>query len=110
MINNIFSFVKIERKQTKLGRVSSWIAIASLLCLLVLLIVSFARGGDVARFVPTIGYLSFLASLISLYISLKLQENTEVYGGMVQASLYLSTAAVGAHALIFLIGCFVSVV
>lgn len=110
MSNNIFSFVKIERKQTRMGRVSSGIAIASLVCLVLLLIVSFVRGGEVARFVPALGYLSFLASLIALYISLKLQENAEVYGGMVQASLYLSGAAVGAHALIFLIGCFVSVV
>ena len=79
------------------------------ICMAVLLIVSFVRGGEVARFVPTIGYISFSAALIALFISLKLQENTEVFGSMVLASFYISAAAVAVHVLIFLVGCFASV-
>jgi hypothetical protein len=110
MARNIFSFVKTPRKRTSLGRISSGIGLASILCLVILLLVSFVRGGEIVRFVPTIGYISFFAAIVSLFISLKLHENTEVYGSMVLASLYISGAAVGLHALIFLIGCFVSVV
>ena len=110
MARNVFSFVKTTRKQTRLGRIASGIGLASIVCMAVLLIISFVRGGDVARFVPTIGYISFLAALIALFISLKLQENTEVFGSMVLASLYISGAAVALHVLIFLVGCFASVV
>ena len=109
MARSVFSFVKTHRKQTRLGRIASGIGLASIICMALLLIVSFVRGGNVARFVPTIGYMSFFAALISLFISLKLQENTEVYGSMVLASLYISVAAVGLHVLIFMVGCFASV-
>ncbi len=106
MAKNIYSFIKIERKQTRMGLYASAAGIASILCLLILLIASSARGGELPGYVSVIGYLSFIVAGLALYFSVKLWEDTDAYGPMVHTAVYVNLAAVAVHGLVFLIGFF----
>ena len=46
MARNIYSFIKIEKRQTKRGIYASAFGIASLICMAVLTIASFVKAGN----------------------------------------------------------------
>ena len=94
MARNIYSFIKIEKRQTKRGIYASAFGIASLICMAVL-----------PAFVGGIGYLSFLAAAFGLWLSVQLRKDNEAYGTMVHGAFYINLASVMIHGLIFLAGC-----
>ena len=92
MARNIYSFIKIEKRQTKRGIYASAFGIASLICMAVLTIASFVKAGNLPAFVGGIGYLSLLAAVFGLWLS-------------VHGAFYINLASVMIHGLIFLAGC-----
>ena len=80
MARNIYSFIKIEKRQTKRGIYASAFGIASLICMAVLTIASFVKAGNLPAFVGGIGYLSFLAAVFGLWLSVQLRKDNEAYG------------------------------
>ena len=100
MARNIYSFIKIEKRQTKRGIYASAFGIASLICMAVLTIASFVKAGNLPAFVGGIGYLSF-----GLWLSVQLRKDNEAYGTMVHGAFYINLASVVIHGLIFLAGC-----
>ena len=105
MARNIYSFIKIEKRQTKRGIYASAFGIASLICMAVLTIASFVKAGNLPAFVGGIGYLSFLAAVFGLWLSVQLRKDNEAYGTMVHGAFYINLASVVIHGLIFLAGC-----
>ena len=69
MARNIYSFIKIEKRQTKRGIYASAFGIASLICMAVLTIASFVKAGNLPAFVGGIGYLSLLAAVFGCLFS-----------------------------------------
>lgn len=65
MAHNIYSFIKIEKRQTKRGIYAAAFGIVSLICMAVLTIASFIKEGDLPAAVGGIGYLSFLAAILA---------------------------------------------
>ncbi len=106
MARNIYSFIKIERKQTRMGLYASAAGIISMICLLVLVAVSSALDGKLPPYASGIGYLSFILAGFALYLSVNLWQDTDAYGPMVHTAIYVNIAAVALHGLVFLIGCF----
>ncbi len=106
MARNIFSFIKIERKQTRMGIYASAAGAVSILCLIILMIASSVMKGKLPSYASGIGYLSFILAGFALYVSVKLWQDTDVYGPMVHTAVYVNLAAVGIHGIVFLIGCF----
>ena len=100
-----YSFIKIEKRQTKRGIYASAFGIASLICMAVLTIASFVKAGNLPAFVGGIGYLSFLAAVFGLWLSVQLRKDNEAYGTMVHGAFYINLASVMIHGLIFLAGC-----
>ena len=96
MARNIYSFIKIEKRQTKRGIYASAFGIASLICMAVLTIASFVKAGNLPAFVGGIGYLSFLAAVFGLWLSVQLREH---------GAFYINLTSVMIHGLIFLAGC-----
>ena len=84
MAHNIYSFIKIEKRQTKRGIYAAAFGIVSLICMAVLTIASFIKEGDLPAAVGGIGYLSFLAAIFGLWLSVQLRKDNEAYGPMVQ--------------------------
>ena len=87
MARNIYSFIKIEKRQTKRGIYASAFGIASLICMAVLTIASFVKAGNLPAFVGGIGYLSFLAAVFGLWLSVQLRKDNEAswsdfFGGL----------------------------
>lgn len=78
MARNIYSFIKIEKRQTKRGIYASAFGIASLICMAVLTIASFVKAGNLPAFVGGIGYLSFLAAVFGLWLSVQLRKITKL--------------------------------
>lgn len=105
MAHNIYSFVKIERRQTKRGMYAAGMGIASILCMVVLTIASFVRGGNLPAAAGGIGYLSFIVAAFGLWMAVGLRKDNEAYGPMVRGAFYVDLAAVILHAVIFLVGC-----
>ena len=62
MAHNVYSFMKIEKRQTKRGLYAAAFGIASLICMAVLTIASFVKAGNLPAAAGGIGYLSFLVS------------------------------------------------
>ena len=89
MARNIYSFIKIEKRQTKRGIYASAFGIASLICMAVLTIASFVKAGNLPAFVGGIGYLSFLAAVFGLWLSVQLRKDNEAYGTMVHGAFYI---------------------
>lgn len=106
MARNIYSFVKIEKRQTRRGIYAAAAGIGSILCLLILMAASFIKKGELPAAVGGIGYLSFLVAAAGLWVSVQLRKDTEAYGKMVHGAFYVDLAAVIVHGLIFFIGCF----
>jgi len=104
-VDNIYSFIKIEKRQTKRGIYASAFGIASLICMAVLTIASFVKAGNLPAFVGGIGYLSLLAAVFGLWLSVQLRKDNEAYGTMVHGAFYINLASVMIHGLIFLAGC-----
>lgn len=105
MAHNVYSFMKIEKRQTKRGLYAAAFGIASLICMAVLTIASFVKAGNLPAAAGGIGYLSFLAAAFGLWLSVQLRKDNEAYGPMVHGAFYVNLAAVIVHGLIFLIGC-----
>jgi len=105
MAHNIYSFIKIEKRQTKRGIYAAAFGIVSLICMAVLTIASFVREGNLPAAVGGIGYLSFLAAIFGLWLSVQLRKDSEAYGPMVHSAFYVNLAAVIVHGFIFLVGC-----
>ena len=105
MAHNIYSFIKIEKRKTKRGIYAAAFGIVSLICMAVLTIASFIKEGDLPAAVGGIGYLSFLAAIFGLWLSVQLRKDNEAYGPMVQGAFYVNLAAVIVHGFIFLVGC-----
>ncbi len=105
MAHNIYSFIKIEKRQTKRGIYAAAFGIASLICMAVLTVASFVREGNLPAAVGGIGYLSFLAAIFGLRLSVQLRKDNEAYGPMVHGAFYVNLAAVIVHGFIFLVGC-----
>lgn len=101
MARNIYSFIKIEKRQTKRGIYASAFGIASLICMAVLTIASFVKAGNLPAFVGGIGYLSFLSAVFGLWLSVQLRKDNEAYGTMVHGAFYINLASVMIHGLIF---------
>ena len=96
MARNIYSFIKIEKRQTKRGIYASAFGIASLICMAVLTIASFVKAGNLP---------AFLAAVFGLWLSVQLRKDNEAYGTMVHGAFYINLASVMIHGLIFLAGC-----
>ena len=96
MAHNIYSFIKIEKRQTKRGIYAAAFGIVSLICMAVLTIASFIKEGDLPAAVGGIGYLSFLAAIFGLWLSVQLRKDNEAY---------VNLAAVIVHGFIFFVGC-----
>ena len=94
MARNIYSFIKIEKRQTKRGIYASAFGIASLICMAVLTIASFVKAGNLPAFVGGIGYLSFLAAVFGLWLSVQLRKDNEAYGTMVHGAFYINLTSV----------------
>ncbi len=105
MAHNIYSFIKIEKRQTKRGLYAAALGAAALICLIVLTIASFIRGGNLPAAAGGIGYLSFLAAAFGLWMSVQLRKDNEAYGPMVHGAFYVNLAAVIVHGFVFLVGC-----
>ena len=105
MAHNIYSFIKIEKRQTKRGIYAAAFGIVSLICMAVLTIASFIKEGDLPAAVGGIGYLSFLAAIFGLWLSVQLRKDNEAYGPMVQGAFYVNLAAFIVHGFIFFVGC-----
>ncbi|MGN0203823.1 MAG: DUF6142 family protein [Coprococcus sp.] len=105
MPRNIYSFVKIEKKQTRRGIYATAAGIGAMLCLFALMTASFIKKGNLPAFAGGIGYISFLVAAAGLWVSVQLRKDTEAYGKMVHGAFYVDLAAVIVHVLIFLIGC-----
>ena len=105
MARNIYSFIKIEKRQTKRGIYASAFGIVSLICMAVLTIASFVKAGNLPAFVGGIGYLSFIAAAFGLWLSVQLRKDNEAYGTMVHGAFYINLASVVIHGLIFFAGC-----
>ena len=52
------------------------------------------KEGDLPAAVGGIGYLSFLAAIFGLWLSVQLRKDNEAYGPMVQGAFYVNLAAV----------------
>ena len=89
MARNIYSFIKIEKRQTKRGIYASAFGIASLICM---------ADRKSTR-------LSLLAAVFGLWLSVQLRKDNEAYGTMVHGAFYINLASVMIHGLIFLAGC-----
>ena len=89
----------------KRGIYASAFGIASLICMAVLTIASFVKAGNLPAFVGGIGYLSFLAAVFGLWLSVQLRKDNEAYGTMVHGAFYINLTSVMIHGLIFLAGC-----
>ena len=108
MAREIFSFVKVHRDETDAGMISVLMAVSSIVCLLLLIAVSFAGGGTLPSVAGAIGYLSFVIAVWSFSIAWELRHDHEAYGRMVDSAIYAASAAVIVHLAVFLTGCFVS--
>jgi len=106
MSRDVYSFVKIHKSETDRGVVYAMMGIFSMICLALLIAVSFAGGGKLPPVAGAVGYLSFVVSLAGLYMSYDLREDQEAYGRMVDSCLYFNIAAVAVHLIVFLIGSF----
>ncbi len=109
MSREVYSFIKIHKNGTDRGLIYGSMGIISILCLLVLILVSFAGGGTLPTLAGALGYLSFVMALLGTYLSTRLQDDPEAYGRMVGSCLYIDIAAVIFHAVVFFTGCFASV-
>ena len=107
MARDIFSFVKVQRDETDAGMISVLMAAFSILCLLLLIAVSFAGGGNLPPLAGGVGYLSFVIAFWSFWIAWQLRHDHEAYGRMVNSAIYAAAAAVVLHLVVFLTGCFV---
>ena len=101
----VYGFIKIEKKQTPMGLVTTGIGIASMLCLTAMIVYGFILGGKLPPLAGLIGYVSFAAALLGLKLSSDLRKNVDAYGPMVHNAIYFNIAAVVYHAVIFFIGC-----
>ena len=88
MAHNIYSFIKIEKRQTKRGIYAAAFGIVSLICMAVLTIASFIKEGDLPAAVGGIGYLSFLAAIFGLWLSVQLRKDNEASGGSYCPRIY----------------------
>ena len=105
ILGYLLFYIKIEKRQTKRGIYASAFGIASLICMAVLTIASFVKAGNLPAFVGGIGYLSFLAAVFGLWLSVQLRKDNEAYGTMVHGAFYINLTSVMIHGLIFLAGC-----
>ena len=105
MARNIYSFVKIEKRQTRKGIYAAAAGAASMVCLVVMMMASSVRGGGLPPAAGAIGYLSFAVAAAGLWSSIRLRKDTEAYGKMVHGALYVNIAAIILHVLIFVLGC-----
>ena len=105
MAHNIYSFIKIEKRQTKRGMYAAGMGIASILCMLILTIASFAKGGSLPAAAGGIGYLSLIVAALGLWMAVGLRKDNEAYGPMVRGAFYVDLVAVVIHGVIFLVGC-----
>lgn len=105
MAHNIYSFIKIEKRQTKRGIYAAAFGVISLICMAMLTVASFVKEGNLPAAVGGIGYLSFLAAIFGLWLSVQLRKDNEAYGPMVHGAFYVNLAAVIVHGFIFLVGC-----
>lgn len=105
MARNIYSFIKIEKRQTRKGIYAAATGAASMVCLAVLLMASSVKGGQLPPAVGAVGYLSFLAAAAGLVASIRLRKDTEAYGKMVHGALYVNIIAIALHVFIFVLGC-----
>lgn len=110
MARNIYSFVKIEKRQTQRGIYATAAGAGSIICLFVLALASFIKKGQLPAAVGGIGYLSFLAAAAGLRVSVQLRKDAEAYGRMVHGAFYVNLAAVIVHGLVFMLGCLAIVV
>jgi hypothetical protein len=106
MAGKVFSYVRIRRKETLKGIIAGALGAGSAICLLVLILVSFARQGRLPEGLPALAYLGFLLSGIGLYISVRLRQDSNAYGPFIHGALYVNLVAVGMYVLVFLIGFF----
>ena len=109
MSRDIYSFVKIQKDETERGIIYSAMGVASVICLVILIAVSFAGGGNLPAFSGGIAYLSFIISLVALYLSYHLRNDKEAYGPMIGSCLYVNVVAAALHLVVFLVGCFISI-
>ncbi len=105
MARNIYSFVKIEKRQTRRGIYAAAAGAASMICLALMLMISSVKGGQLPPVAGAIGYLSFLTAIAGLIVSIHLRKDTEAYGKMVHGAFYVNVIAVALHGLIFVLGC-----
>lgn len=105
MAHNIYSFIKIEKRQTKRGVYATAFGVISLICMAVLTVASFVKEGNLPAAVGGIGYLSFLMAIFGLWLSVQLRKDNEAYGPMVNGAFYVNLASVIVHGFIFLVGC-----
>lgn len=103
MARNIYSFIKIEKRQTKRGIYASAFGCVfdlhgrSYNCIFV--------KPAIFRHLSAERIPSFLAAVFGLWLSVQLRKDNEAYGTMVHGAFYINLASVMIHGLIFLAGC-----
>lgn len=109
MPRDVYSFIKVRKEETDRGIICAAMGIATFLCLIMLIAVSFAGGGNLPPLAGAIGYLSMTVSLASFYMAYRLRNDSEAYGRMVGSCIYVCLVSAAAHVAVFLIGCFAAI-
>lgn len=109
MARDIYSFVKVHKDQTNRGIYCTIAGIATIVCLSILIAMSFAGGGTLPLAAGAVGYLSLVISLWALHDSYHLRNDPEAYGSMVESAFYVCLVSALYHAVVFLVGCFAAI-
>ncbi len=109
MAGDVYGFIKIEKRRTKRGIYTAAAGIASIICMIVLLAASFFSDGGLGLWAGFTGYISLGAALGGLWSAVRLKKDASAYGKMINASFYISLAAVIFDLAVFAAGCVVLV-
>lgn len=104
MAREIYSYTKVQKNRTNKGIHASIIGGISILMLMILVIISFIKKGDLSVYLTSLGYISFIASIIGYIMAGRVKKNDDIYGKFIQAGVNINSIAIALHLIVILIG------
>jgi len=104
MAKEIYSYTKIQKNRTNKGIYASIIGGVSILVLILLIIFAFVKQGALSIYIASLGYVSFIASIIGYIMAGRVKRNDDIYGKFIKTAVNINTIAIALHLIVILIG------
>jgi len=104
MAKEIYSYTKIQKNRTNKGIHASLIGSFSILMLMILIVIAFIKKGELSIYITSLGYISFIASIIGYTMAGRVKKNDDIYGKLIQTGVNINTIAITLHLIVILIG------